>query len=98
MNENCHCGAVKCSNASLPAQLADCNFSPWRRLRPLWAHGPDGVITIGRGEGRNFVAVLPNLRLHDPLAKGKSLGSAKHGGEYGTLRSSRNSPNSRAAL
>jgi hypothetical protein len=46
MNENCHCGAVKCSNASLPAQLADCNFSPWRRLRPLWAHGPDGVITI----------------------------------------------------
>ena len=46
MNGNCHCGAVKFTYKGRPAKLVDCNCSICRRLRPLWAHGPEGIISI----------------------------------------------------
>ncbi len=50
MNGNCHCGAVKFEFSGVPEKLVDCNCSICRKLRPLWAHGPEGQITINAAE------------------------------------------------
>ena len=42
----CHCGAVSWSYQGRPKRLVACNCSICRRLRALWAHGPEGVIQI----------------------------------------------------
>ena len=43
---SCHCGAVTFTYAGEPEKLVACNCSICRRLATLWAHGPEGVITI----------------------------------------------------
>lgn len=49
MNGTCHCGAVHFKFHGHPARLVVCNCSICSRLRPLWAHGPEGVIEITKG-------------------------------------------------
>ena len=46
MNGSCHCGAVTFTFDGRPARLVQCNCSICRRLSPLWAHGPEGRITV----------------------------------------------------
>jgi len=43
---SCHCGAVEFTYQGEPEKLVICNCSICRRLAPLWAHGPEGIITI----------------------------------------------------
>ncbi len=57
MNGSCHCGAVQFVFHGVPARLVDCNCSICRRLRPLWAHGPDGKIDITSG-AENTIAYV----------------------------------------
>ncbi|MDG1861610.1 MAG: GFA family protein [Yoonia sp.] len=46
MNGSCHCGAVTFTFDGRPTRLVQCNCSICRRLSPLWAHGPEGKITV----------------------------------------------------
>ena len=46
MHASCHCGAVQIAYDGVPARLVSCNCSICRRLRPLWAHGPQGKLTV----------------------------------------------------
>ncbi len=46
MNASCHCGAVRIKYDGVPARLVSCNCSICRRLRPLWAHGPQGKLQV----------------------------------------------------
>lgn len=49
MTGTCHCGAVRWTYQGRPERLVACNCSICRRLRALWAHGPEGVIQITAG-------------------------------------------------
>ena len=48
---SCHCGAVEIVYHGTPEKLVSCNCSICRRLAPLWAHGPEGVVAVKAPEG-----------------------------------------------